>query len=434
MQGVDEAIFEVNAGSMTRMRGSSAVGLAGVVAVAVAASAIGLTVPAAAAATIEFNVDTNWQVPQGVSAVRIVAIGGGGGASNPTPPRAVGGSGAIVTSTLAVTPGTVLEIGVGQGGKNDGPISTGATGGGGGGGASLVYQGGVPKVIAGGGGGAGSLAVTSDAFPTANGGNAGFNPNGSGQGGDNGGGGGTGLGDGGIIPAGRGGFAGGVNGSGTATDGGGTALDPGLGGPGGYSGGSASAPNGGAAAAFSGAGGNGSTTAPAGDDPGGSGGGGGGGMGGGGGANGPGGGGAGGSLGPSGTIFSTAGNTGPGAGATFYGDRTEGDGADGRVTITYTVTGSSNSKPGAVVLKVAYPSQGKARGKAVVTWRSAIGATGYQTRVAKTKRKLKKAAWSAVRTTKKQTVSRKPFKQYFEVRAVNAAGTGQSKRATIRRR
>jgi len=127
----------------------------------------------------------------------------------------------------------------------------------------------------------------------------------------------------------------------------------------------------------------------------------------------------------------TAAISGPGAGASPnpLSDTADGNGNDGRVTITYTP-----SPPSGVVAKVAYPKKGGAKGKAVVSWRPAARATGYQTRLAKSKKKLKRASWSRVHPTRKRVVARKSFSQYLEVRATNAAGHSAAKRVVIKRR
>ncbi len=55
----------------------------------------------------------NWTVPTGVTSVSFAVAGGAGGGFDATP----GGKGARTTGTLAVTPGDVLTIYVGQGGR-----------------------------------------------------------------------------------------------------------------------------------------------------------------------------------------------------------------------------------------------------------------------------------------------------------------------------
>src|SRR5262249_12525544 len=82
-----------------------------------------------------------WTVPAGVSSVQIVATGGGGGGGGlyGTNTGLRGGAGAVVTSTLTVSPGQILSLVVGGGGVHgvNGPSSGGggySCGGGGGGG------------------------------------------------------------------------------------------------------------------------------------------------------------------------------------------------------------------------------------------------------------------------------------------------------------
>ena len=87
---------------------------------------------------------STFTVPAGVTSLEIVAVGGGGGGSIYMP----GGSGARVTSTVAVTPGQVLDLFVGSG-------TSGTNWNVPGGGSSNIISGGTPLVIAGGGGGGG---------------------------------------------------------------------------------------------------------------------------------------------------------------------------------------------------------------------------------------------------------------------------------------
>ena len=100
-----------------------------------------------------------WTVPQNVSSITVVAIGGGGGGaidlrlslrgSSP----ASGGSGGQVTATLTVTPGETLNLVVGGGGAQGKWYGEGSFGGSGGG-SSNVNAGTASQIIAGGGGGA----------------------------------------------------------------------------------------------------------------------------------------------------------------------------------------------------------------------------------------------------------------------------------------
>ena len=100
-----------------------------------------------------------YTVPAGVTAVRITAQGGGGGARydammTPNPPR--GGHGAVVTTTQTVTPGQVLTIRVGNAGTRSG------TGLGVQGGAATSVTGVGVTVVAGGGGAGGFQVIGGD--------------------------------------------------------------------------------------------------------------------------------------------------------------------------------------------------------------------------------------------------------------------------------
>src|SRR6056297_2454097 len=104
----------------------------------------------------EFNADDptaehEWTVPDGVTEVTVEAAGGGGGGAFNTATGSKistdGGSGALVTGTVASTPGETFVIGVGGAGAG----RRGKSGGGGGGGASIITATDV-LVIAGGGG------------------------------------------------------------------------------------------------------------------------------------------------------------------------------------------------------------------------------------------------------------------------------------------
>ncbi len=98
-------------------------------------------------------------VPVGVTSLQIVATGagGGGGGMWGTNAGTVGGAGAVVTSTIAVTSGQLLSLVVGGGGGSgtNGPGTsnqfTCGTGGGGGGSTNVVNY-----IVAGGGGGGSS--------------------------------------------------------------------------------------------------------------------------------------------------------------------------------------------------------------------------------------------------------------------------------------
>ena len=140
-------------------------------------------------------------VPAGVNSLFVTVAGGSGGSGKPTPispnPAGAGGSGGLVSGTLAVTPGQVLSLWVGHGGQEGGvyvvPVQVlggaggqgdpageaynGGNGGvctldpgsctgwgdaGGGGSAGTVSVGGVPVLVAGGGGGGGANGGNSD--------------------------------------------------------------------------------------------------------------------------------------------------------------------------------------------------------------------------------------------------------------------------------
>lgn len=139
--------------------------------------------------TVTFNYTgaaVNWTVPPCVTTINVTAAGGkgGGGAS--------GGMGAIVTGTIAVTPGQVLQIRVGgQGGCPTAGWNGGAAGGaqgnypgqllacGGGGGTDLrIAPYGLGNRVIVGGGGGGMAGGDSWTAPTVIGGNGGC-PNGA---------------------------------------------------------------------------------------------------------------------------------------------------------------------------------------------------------------------------------------------------------------
>jgi Bacterial Ig-like domain (group 2) len=239
-----------------------------------------------------------WTVPANVTSIQIVATGGGGGGAGTTNgvgPGAPGGSGALVTELLSVTPGQLIALVVGGGAGAPAPGWGGACSpGGGGGGASSFDSGNADQIIAGGGGGGGSGCGQSET-PGGNGGGAG------GAGGSGGGS---------YGGAGGSGGTGGADGEGTNAGGNGD------GGPGGAGGSNGPYPGGnGGSGAGLGAGGTGLSCC---------GGGGGGGYGGGGAGGGLQSGGAGGSTGPSGTIYSAASNAGAASAS----------GGDGSIVIT----------------------------------------------------------------------------------------------------
>jgi len=263
-----------------------------------------------------------WTVPAGITSVSIVATGGGGGGGGALvgDAGAPGGAGAIVSSTLTVTPGQTLNLVVGGGGgagtSTPAPTPTPAWGGGAGGGSSNIDVGTDHQIIAGGGGGGGGAVFPAfdGGITNAAGGNAG------GVGGAGGNGQIVAVGGANSVPAGYGGN-GGTGGAGENITGTGPGLNGasggnGNGGAGGAGGSDESGTTGGAGGSSVGAGTGGSYTQPYRS------GGGGGGYGGGGsgaeeGGTGPesytaeaGGGGAGGSTGPAGTTFTPASNGG----------------------------------------------------------------------------------------------------------------------------
>jgi len=134
----------------TVTHGTGTVGTGTVTSVQVACQAVqtvSFTTPGAA----------TWTVPAGVTSIQIVATGGAGGGDGYAYGTGYGGNGAVVTATLAVTPGQVLQLFVGGGGAIGGgsglPAGSQHYGGGSGGGATSVDAGQADQIIAGGGGG-----------------------------------------------------------------------------------------------------------------------------------------------------------------------------------------------------------------------------------------------------------------------------------------
>jgi hypothetical protein len=108
----------------------------------------------------------SFTVPAGVPSLSVALYGGAGGATAFSGQAVAGGDGALVTATLAVTPGQALGVdvggaGAGSAGTTGAPVAGGANGGGngfdsgGGGGATDVSAAGTRLLVAGGGGGAG---------------------------------------------------------------------------------------------------------------------------------------------------------------------------------------------------------------------------------------------------------------------------------------
>jgi hypothetical protein len=152
---------------------------------ALSAEAIGSDlIETATTKTAVFKNSTSWLVPQGVTSVKVVAVGGGGGGA--TYAGGGGGGGAVVTSNaLAVTPGTWLNVTVGAGGAGrvgGGGVIVGA---GAAGGTTFLGPQSTPLISA--AGGTGGLAPALAGGTSGNGfaGGAG-NPNGTAGGGGGG--------------------------------------------------------------------------------------------------------------------------------------------------------------------------------------------------------------------------------------------------------
>ena len=211
----------------------------------VAALVVALSAPAAQAGSRTFDDPGTYlyRVPATVTSLDVTAVGGNGGSQSGFG-AAAGGRGRIVTQTLAVTPGEMLQVNVGGAGFNPGGFAPGGggfngggatfTSSGGGGGASDVRRasfGATDRVVvAGGGGGGGNFAAGGDAGSDGGDGTRGPFP---GNGGSAGAGGVGGAGG----PPSHACCSGGTNG--TATNGGnaGTGNLNGGGGGGGYGGG-----------------------------------------------------------------------------------------------------------------------------------------------------------------------------------------------------
>jgi hypothetical protein len=240
-----------------------------------------------------------WTVPTGATSIQVLATGGGGGGGGAyqSTPSGPGGAGAIVTGTVPVTAGQVLNLVVGGGGGSGANPGQACAPGGGGGGSTNVDAGAVTQVIAGGGGGGGGLG--NGCGSSSAGGDAG-GP--SGAGGNSAG------------PYGGGGGSGGVGGAGYGGTGNGGSGNGGAGGAGGNNGPQIPGGTGGSGIGAGAGASNSSSNALNGGGGGGYGGGGYGGTG----------GGAGGSIGPAGTTYAPASNAGaPGA-----------NGGDGSIVIT----------------------------------------------------------------------------------------------------
>ena len=164
--------------------------------------AAALALPLAAnAVVVEIQPDvTSWQVPAGVTAIDVVALGGGGGAYF----GGKGGNGGQVTVTnWPVTPGSTIQIAIGSGGAgpNQDPNAeyAGTLGG-----SATSLQNGSEWIIAGGGGGGGYNASNTPGADLSGGDGCGNPGKGAqsigGQGGANSQGGAAGTNDGGGLP------------------------------------------------------------------------------------------------------------------------------------------------------------------------------------------------------------------------------------------
>lgn len=149
----------------------AAVGLTGMCAVALAGPAGADSLPSncsqAADSTLvscTFGFSGNAQsftVPAGVRSINVDALGASGGDGSSRDPHPLGGLGAQVEGTLAVTPGVTLQVNVGGQGGTDGSTTGGWNGGGGGGGRCGSCR---DVSVGGGGGGASDVRDGSDAL------------------------------------------------------------------------------------------------------------------------------------------------------------------------------------------------------------------------------------------------------------------------------
>jgi microcystin-dependent protein len=80
--------------------------------------------------TYTYTQNGNWTVPAGVTSVKVTVIGGGGGGGgwSLATGGGGGGSGGFDTKTISVTPGTVIPITVGTGGKGGAAATSGTAG------------------------------------------------------------------------------------------------------------------------------------------------------------------------------------------------------------------------------------------------------------------------------------------------------------------
>jgi Ca2+-binding RTX toxin-like protein len=132
--------------------------------------AVGVARAASATARFDSPGQYSFTVPVGVTSATAVVIGAAGGSCPPAVyDQGVGGAGAAVTATVAVSPGEELSVGVGSPGGNcgnpAGPAGAGGTGGGGAGGAGQTAGGGSDAPRGGAGGGGASFLGLPTVFP-----------------------------------------------------------------------------------------------------------------------------------------------------------------------------------------------------------------------------------------------------------------------------
>jgi hypothetical protein len=108
-----------------------------------------------------------WSVPVGVTRIKIICAGAGGGGSNgylganPSTWKFGGGAGAVAIAVLDVTPGSTITINVGAGGAGGTGNNSSASNGGDGGDSSVVRGG--NTILAGGGKGGNAVSGASGA-------------------------------------------------------------------------------------------------------------------------------------------------------------------------------------------------------------------------------------------------------------------------------
>ncbi len=214
-------------------------------------ASVGLAVAGTGAATTTFNSSGTYNVPAGISSVKVLVVAGGGGGGSGAQNIGGGGGGAgglTYNSAFSVTPGASLNVTVGGGGSaGSGTTNSGngsnsvfdtitATGGGGGGGGGSSLSLITPST---GGSGGGAAWTSTGAAGTAGQGNAGGNGTNSPEYGGGGGGGASAVGVNGTASSGGNGGAGTANSiSGSSVTyagggGGGSCATAGVGGAGG---------------------------------------------------------------------------------------------------------------------------------------------------------------------------------------------------------